>query len=70
MAGIRRASWGGPEHAEPNGVIYFDAWEPYIVPATAPKGEPEMTSILRTQDGIAARVNALEALIKAAHAHR
>jgi nitrile hydratase beta subunit len=23
----------GPEAAEPNGVVYFDVWEPYIVPA-------------------------------------
>jgi nitrile hydratase subunit beta len=23
----------GPETAEPNGVVYFDVWEPYIVPA-------------------------------------
>lgn len=28
----------GPEHAEPNGVVYFDVWEPYIVPATAATG--------------------------------
>lgn len=27
--------WGA-EHAEPNGVVYFDVWEPYIVPATVP----------------------------------
>jgi nitrile hydratase beta subunit len=26
--------WGA-EHAEPNGVVYFDVWEPYIVPAEA-----------------------------------
>jgi len=25
----------GVEAAEPNGVVYFDVWEPYIVPATA-----------------------------------
>lgn len=25
--------WGA-ENAEPNGVVYFDVWEPYIVPAT------------------------------------
>jgi nitrile hydratase subunit beta len=24
----------GPEAAEPNGVVYFDVWEPYIVPAS------------------------------------
>jgi nitrile hydratase beta subunit len=29
--------WGA-EHAEPNGVVYFDVWEPYIVPATAATG--------------------------------
>jgi nitrile hydratase len=23
----------GPETAEPNGVVYFDVWEPYITPA-------------------------------------
>jgi nitrile hydratase len=23
----------GPDTAEPNGVVYFDVWEPYIVPA-------------------------------------
>ena len=27
--------WGA-EHAEPNGVVHFDVWEPYIVTATAP----------------------------------
>lgn len=26
--------WGA-EAAEPNGVVYFDVWEPYIVPATS-----------------------------------
>jgi nitrile hydratase subunit beta len=25
----------GPEDAEPNGVVYFDVWEPYIVPAVS-----------------------------------
>ena len=25
--------------AEPNGVVYFDVWEPYIVPA--PESAPE-----------------------------
>ena len=25
----------GPDTAEPNGVVYFDVWEPYIVPADA-----------------------------------
>ena len=29
--------WGA-EHAEPNGVVYFDVWEPYIVHATAATG--------------------------------
>ena len=28
--------WGA-DAAEPNGVVYFDVWEPYIVPATTAK---------------------------------
>lgn len=29
--------WGA-DHSEPNGVVHFDVWEPYIVPATASAG--------------------------------
>ena len=32
--------WGA-EAAEPNGVVYFDVWEPYIVPAAGPEQQHE-----------------------------
>jgi nitrile hydratase len=28
----------GPEVGDPNGVVYFDVWEPYISPAPATEG--------------------------------
>lgn len=33
--GDQRRAVGG-DHAEPNGVVHFDVWEPYIVSATVP----------------------------------
>ena len=51
--------WGA-EAAEPNGVVYFDVWEPYIVPA---RQDSSMTVHISTQEEIAARVKALEAIM-------
>ena len=54
--------WGA-EAAEPNGVVYFDVWEPYIVPARTGGSGMTVRNIEGTQEEIAARVKALEAIM-------
>ena len=52
----------GPETAEPNSVDYFDVWEPVHRPRSHDRSS-SMSTHLRSQEEIAARVKALESIL-------